>query len=246
MADPITIGIQVVRVGSKVYTAIKWISLLAIIIAIILIIMSVVRVTESNYSSAKLFFGFGLGMLIIFGYTHYRTRKGFVGDVGSRVADAAKLGFSAAKGVANLGIGAAKSIGRKILPESLVGERKDNIKGAYENFDQEINELDFLETEEEVKKEPVKIKKDKKVTFKGADELSGAVKSLVETLNENGELSELQDIIVKNPDEPVEEMLKRLLEHKEKIAEIYQNADPQRKHEIDELIEFTDLKSLLQ
>jgi len=150
------------------------------------------------------------------------------------------------------GIGLAWLVTRPTIEELKKPEKIENVainaSGAYEEFDKEINELDFLETEEEASskvKTANKVKtsnkgKNKKVRFKGGAEMQGILKSVVETLNENGEIAEVYDNLVKNPDEEIENVLISLNNNKDNIKNAYNNLESEKKHEIDEMLEFLE------
>ena len=134
--------------------------------------------------------------------------------------------------------------------------------GSYEEFDKEINELDFLETEDEVKKvmhsEPtfsnratntknnnknLKHKKENLKHKKGSAEIQGGLKSIVETLNESGHeyIKPIYEEMLENPECDV---LEKLTSDTAMLKEAYDELHHEQKNEIDEIVEFLDIDEL--
>jgi hypothetical protein len=235
------------RVASKVVGLVWWVCLFAVIIALILIIVSISYYVKGNSSA-------GLGFLITGGilggaggFGMWYTNQGLGGILVSRMK---QLGIK--------GRGEYEFDGETVtdVPKSncsTTGGRE------YEEFDEDINELDYLEesdedeenpfeeeneaeAEKEVEKKeieklqkPRNKKKSKKVSFKKTvgkeeDTTIDHLKSILELLGAEN-LFESKDV-------EIDDLLDKIQEQIQSLNAAYKKLDSDKKGEVDNLLNF--------
>lgn len=244
-----------------------WVCLLAIIIAIILIIISIYEFSQGNT-------GAGWGLMItggilggVGGFGMQYTNRGLGGILVSRAEDspAARL-FKKI-----MGKGEESNFEGDTVVDA--GEYSGGADGCgchsssggreFEEFDEDINELDYIEssddeeenpfedeepTEKEEKKQhpkPKHKKKGKKVHFKGGDELSDSLAKIIDILAEESadEMKEIQDILNASADADLGEVLDNLMNKMDVISAAYKKLDSDKKGEVDILLDLLPSQS---
>lgn len=205
-----------------------WLSILAIVIALVLIIVSV-------YCLYKQYYKTGLGLfvtsLLMSGgafYTIHRVNM----PTGEYIKDAYNR-----RG--------AKLFG-KIGQGEFDGETVMDVKyddgcgcngGKEEDFDEDINELDYIESsddEAENLPDSTTSSRGKKVRFGSCDEICDNLKSILTKLNINHDLEDETE---------TEKILDYIMKNIDNILESYRKLDLDGKKEIDELLDILDTES---